>query len=168
MNIYLVTDTHFGHQMLVDKNYRPAGFEQKIINGFEQLKPEDMLIHLGDICIGKDEYWHNEVFRKMRCRKILVLGNHDHKSMTWYNTHGWDFVCQTFSGKFFGKYVLFSHEPIAWDGKYDVNIHGHHHSSLNHLKEPEYLSIANNRQKLIALEHTNYQLVSLRHFLDRL
>ena len=57
MKYYLITDTHFGHEMLVRNKHREIGYEDKILNNLRK-KSGDVLIHLGDICIGKDEEWH--------------------------------------------------------------------------------------------------------------
>ena len=62
MRIWLTTDTHFGHQRMIEFG-RPQDFEVKIGKAIsEVVKPEDVLIHLGDFCIGKDEYWHEFYF----------------------------------------------------------------------------------------------------------
>lgn len=54
MKIWITTDTHFGHDMLIQYG-RPTDFSERIFKGLEQVSPGDMLIHLGDFCIGKDE-----------------------------------------------------------------------------------------------------------------
>ena len=72
------------------------------------------MMNLGDICIGKDEEWHLRLMDATSGfkRKILVRGNHDNKSYSWYYDHGWDFVCETMRMRFRGKEIVFSHMPI--------------------------------------------------------
>jgi len=141
MKYWITTDTHFGHKMLLDNGHREEGFEKRILRALEDVQnfskpPSDILIHLGDFCIGEDEKWQEE-FRKHTMhfkKKILIRGNHDNKSYNWYYNHGWDFVCETMRLRAFGKELLFSHMPVLAEDsefttyhKVDMNIHGHLH-----------------------------------------
>lgn len=173
MKIWLTTDTHFGHKKLIEFTGRPEGFETKILNNLvngpgqsgTNFKNGDLLIHLGDFCIGKDADWHQLFMESLpTVRKVLVRGNHDKKSDQWYYEHGWDFVCQNFTLYFQGKRILFSHRPQP-DGKFDINIHGHFHNSDHHLHEPELVAIRNSKQKLLAIENTNLMPVTLESFI---
>jgi len=132
MKYWLITDTHLSHKRLIDWG-RPENFEDLIEQSLKIIKPEDTLIHLGDICIGEDKI-NNNVFTSLPCKKILVRGNHDNKSYSWYYEQGWDFVCETFRMRYKGKELLFSHFPVLeQDSKYTIhlpvhlNIHGHLH-----------------------------------------
>lgn len=177
MNYYLTTDTHFNHTKMIEYCNRPENFEDIIIeNILKVVKDDDILIHLGDICIGKDE--ENHIFiQSLKCKKILVKGNHDNKSNQWYLEHGWDFVCDKFYMKFEGKIICFSHTPQKDNGDFDINIHGHFHNALPRLLRGEYvvegekernhhdLSNLTDKHKLLALEYTNYKPVELKSFI---
>lgn len=136
MKIYILTDTHFGHKMLVNNNHREFGFEEKILDNLYKTKG-DILLHLGDFCIGNDAYWHDRFMdiAKLNFKKvILVRGNHDNKSYNWYYNKGWDSVSEYMRMRMFGKELLFSHMPILAEEtettlyhKVDMNIHGHLH-----------------------------------------
>ena len=92
---WIITDTHFGHDSMMKLCGRPEGFSEKIlINLNRTVHCPDVLIHLGDICIGKEEYWHSELMKWACCKKWLIRGNHDKKSDMWYLNHGWDFVAE--------------------------------------------------------------------------
>jgi len=188
MKVYLITDTHFSHteKMMLYCN-RPKDYEDRIIEGISKLKEEDILIHLGDVCIGDDKYNNRLFCEKCKARKILVKGNHDKKSNRWYLEHGWDFVCYKFQDKFFGKTILFSHQPQRYEsdlvntqygaGNFDINIHGHFHNTLHRLLEGRYLvegekernkedlMVLTGFHKLLAIEYTNYKPISLEKFL---
>ena len=165
MNYWLITDTHFGHKAMLEYCGRPENFSEKILhNLITQVKPNDILIHLGDICIGNEVEWHNRL-NSVQGKHWLVRGNHDKKSNTWYLSHGWDMVCDQFRDKYFGKIIMFAHKPVVWDGEYDINVHGHFHNSDHRRQEPELLAIKNGYQKLLALEYTNYQPVMLKKFI---
>ena len=165
--IWIISDTHFNHDILVQYCGRPIDFEQRIFKQLSLLDQEDMLIHLGDICLGKDQDMHNKYITPLKCRKILVKGNHDHKSNTWYLNNGWDFVCKTFKDKYFSKKILFSHKPMIDDG-YDLNIHGHFHNNEHHKLEPDFVAIKNDKQHCFILEHTNYSPELLKTFISRI
>ena len=88
-------------------------------SGISDISENDLLIHLGDICIGNNDFIH-EVISDLGCRKVLVKGNHDSKSWSWYMEHGWDFVCDAFRLEYCGRIIMFSHVPQPWDGVWDV------------------------------------------------
>lgn len=157
---YITTDSHLGHAQMHIYCGRPVGFETLILKGFELLTDKDVLIHLGDICIGGDADWH-KIIQRLPCKKYLVKGNHDSKSNLWYLNHGWDFVCDSFMMTRHSLKILFSHKPIVWDGEYDINIHGHFHNMNHRRKEKEMLVIKNPMQKLLSIEWNNYQLFNL-------
>jgi calcineurin-like phosphoesterase family protein len=67
--------------------------------------------------------------------KILVRGNHDHSTDTYYKDVGFS---QVFTGPIFikqGKIIL-SHEPAkeALNNEFVINIYGHLHNSYLNLK----------------------------------
>jgi calcineurin-like phosphoesterase family protein len=137
MKIYVMTDSHLGHTAILKHGIRKEGFEQEIYNGIMSLpKDTDMIIHLGDVCIGEDEKNHIDLLIRLKARAkraILVLGNHDGHSDSWYYNKGWDFVCRGFVMKHFGKRFMFTHKPVeVHDGEQEenwLNIHGHLHGA---------------------------------------
>jgi calcineurin-like phosphoesterase family protein len=171
--VFVITDTHFNHANMVQYCGRPRNFTELI--GLSLLKADfnsnDTLIHLGDVCFGKDAETHAKYIEPLKCKKWLLRGNHDKKSNGWYLSHGWDFVGDTFLGHYFGKAVLFSHTPQK--GEFDYNIHGHFHNNLHRLLEGRYvvegeeernredLLTLTDKHKLLAIEETNYQPVKL-------
>lgn len=163
MKYRITTDTHFNHGNIKEYCNRPENYESLIVSSFKSLKPNHVLVHLGDICLGNDLHVHEKYIIPIKCKKILVLGNHDRKSNNWYLEHGWDFVCSYFSFKRAHKNILFSHSPMSWDGTYDLNIHGHLHN-LTHRKNE---LIKNLNQHLISLEYCNYKLIDLDTLLNK-
>lgn len=163
MKLYIISDTHFGHEKIIEYCNRPNNHEEIISRNLSVLSPQDCLIHLGDICIGKDSLHHDIRICKIPCKKILVMGNHDSKSWNWYMEHGWDFVCDSFKLKYAGKIICFSHKPQPWDGDWEVNVHGHLHN-LGH-RENEYKELKQ-WHRLYAPELMNYQPVELAKFIQ--
>lgn len=130
MNYWIISDTHFNHTKLEQWGGRSGDWQLNLWDGLFKIPKEDILIHLGDICIGEDEVIHQNI-TALKCKKILVKGNHDNKSNKWYMEHGWDFVCDSFELIFHGHYIHFTHKPAIQQGHNTVNIHGHTHGTLH-------------------------------------
>jgi len=167
MKLMLTTDTHFNHKKIQEYCGRPDGFEQKIVSGWKDLrKDKHILIHLGDVCIGRETEAHEKYIIPLTVKKILVKGNHDKKSNTWYMEHGWDWVCESMTFKRGGKNVLLSHEPKVWDGYWDINIHGHFHNANYRRYEAQLKNDLLPGQRLLALEYNDYKLWDLDKILE--
>lgn len=165
MKTFIITDTHFNHQKLVELCGRPQNHTELIGGNLLKMNftEQDILIHLGDVCIGRDAEAHDKYIKPLKCKKWLVLGNHDRKSRNWYLNHGWDWVGYQFSDSFFGKKILFSHIPLSnWESNgFDFNIHGHFHNNDHH---PE-LRNTDGKHLLLAIENTFYKPILLETFL---
>jgi calcineurin-like phosphoesterase family protein len=100
-----------------------------------------------------------------------VTGNHDKKSASWYLSHNWDMVCESFTLFAFGKRILFSHKPlpVTFSSGIDLNIHGHFHDfSLEKIQteEPHLAEFVGDKKHfLISLEKLNYAPVKLKHII---
>ena len=161
MNYWIITDTHFGHHKMQDYCQRPEGFEETILKNLRHcVKPDDVLIHLGDICIYRDEDWHNAMRGACAGKWWLVRGNHDRKSLSWYLSHGWDFVAEEVTIEVFGKRVVLSHKPITGRDDFDLNIHGHHHNTGHHPEDE-----TTEKHRLVFIEHT-YSPINLRKLVE--
>ena len=154
MKTYLITDTHFNHKNIAKYCNRPDNFNELLWKGLEELPKDCTLIHLGDVCLGKENEVHERI-AKLPYKKILIKGNHDRKSDKWYIEHGWDNVCERIDGHYFGEFITLSHFPIP--GIQNLNIHGHSHDK----GKTERI----NNHKLLAAEYTNYKPVLLEYFI---
>ncbi len=134
MNYWLISDTHFSHRKLDEWGGRSGDWEEKIWKGIRSIPNEDTLIHLGDICIGDDLAVHEKI-DALPMKKILVRGNHDKKSQSWYSEHGWDFVCDGLEIVFMGHYLHLTHRPARPQGNTTWNIHGHTHGNMHRSEE---------------------------------
>ena len=161
MQIWLSTDTHFNHKKIIEYESRPINFEDKIFKGLLQIPENAMLIHLGDVCIGKDKEMMEKYIIPLKCKKILIRGNHDKKSIGFY-LKGFDAVVDLMTLNVLGKKILFSHIPQP-NGDYDINIHGHCHSKKRII---EFEPTMHDKQKLLSIEKTNYQPVKLETFIN--
>lgn len=135
MKYWLITDTHLNHTKLEEWGGRSGNWQEQILDGIFRIPKEDTLIHLGDICIGEDAEMNKQLTDLAPIQKILVKGNHDTKSASWYLDHGWDFVCDGFHLDYMGHMLLFTHRPMHPDmWRFTRNIHGHTHGN-NHRAE---------------------------------
>jgi len=145
-----VADTHLGHDMIWKNGYREKGYENTIFQNVSALSKDDILIHLGDVALYNSAYWHEGFLECCPCKSnILVLGNHDRETLTWYYKRGWDFVCDAFSLNVYGFNIVFTHRPLDSVEDYvDINIHGHLHSGTHRKHE------AQDFHELICIEET--------------
>ena len=130
MKYWIISDTHFGHEFLVNIGDRETGFEKKIQKQLSLLPEDDILIHLGDVCLWQDAKQHEDYIKPIPQKKILIIWNHDRKSYHWYLSNWWDFVCESITLIVCGKRILLTHIPTPTEGY--INIHGHLHKNLHH------------------------------------
>lgn len=161
MNYWITTDTHLGHKKMVVQGYRPEGFENRILKEIRHTVLEkDVLICMGDVCIGNDEHWNETLLKQVNSIKWLVRGNHDNKSNGWYLDHGWHCVSDALTLDIYGKRVLFTHSPCFVHNDFDINIHGHLHNT--NYRDIKGLT---EKHKLLYLEH-EYKPFNLRKIVE--
>lgn len=126
MNFYLTSDSHFGHENMVNWSLRPVDFNERLWKMFDQIPEDSILIHCGDITMGSDATTHMKL-QTYKFKKWLVRGNHDKHSISWYVKNGWDFVADEIVIDMFGNKFLFTHVPQPKREGISKNIHGHLH-----------------------------------------
>jgi calcineurin-like phosphoesterase family protein len=162
--IFIYTDTHFNHPAM--KGFRGDNYENKILRGLERIPECDMFIHLGDVSCGNsanDTIYHDLIANSVNAMsRVLVLGNHDKRSISWYLSHGWSCVVNTMTLNENGRSILFSHAPVE---VYDwmINIHGHLHNEEHRKTE----AINDGRHILISLEENGYNARNLATVIER-
>jgi len=158
MKIWLIADTHFFHDKLAEICDRPADFTVRITENWRRMvSPDDMVIHLGDVAIGKRGPTR-ELLQSLPGRKILILGNHDHESVGWYIDSGFAMVCQSMVF----RNVLLTHAPSnELPANAVLNVHGHLHNNAHRFAEYE----PKPWHKLLAVETTLYCPVMWEKFI---
>lgn len=160
--IYISSDTHFNHKRIASLCNRPENHEAILWAGINRLTTKDCLIHLGDFCLGRELELHEQYIQYLPCHKILIRGNHDSKSLSWYREHGWDEAYDFLRYEYAGWNILFSHIPQRFDGTWTINIHGHLHNSGHRAAQFPYLGTYH---KLYAPELRNYAPIELNQLL---
>lgn len=169
MTIYATSDTHFGHDKLCELSGRPPNFGELLLADIRRHQG-DILIHCGDFCIGNDQEHIDRFMEAAKGfkQKILVRGNHDRKSYSWYRKNGFDVVVETMQMVIFNKQILFSHIPYSLDvvpAFYAPvrHIHGHLHGNAHRLEECRGYDPAFHYD--LAPERHDYKIVNLETIL---
>jgi len=144
-NVFFISDTHFNHSNIIkycnrpwhDENsqtgdiiVRPEDVEKmneemiKRWNGV--VGKDDIVWHLGDFCLGKDQ--NNtipEMVSRLNGKINLVLGNHDHHSVRFYYEAGFNRVYDR--KVIINDFVVLSHAPMEFVKAPFFNVFGHVH-----------------------------------------
>lgn len=133
-NIFLISDTHFGHIGVTQflnrdgTKLRPwddveSMDEAMVSNWNSVVSPKDKVYHLGDVVINRK---HLKTLSRLNGEKVLVKGNHDIFRIDEYLQYFKDVRGYHVLDKF-----LMSHIPIhpVELGRFAGNIHGHLHSN---------------------------------------
>lgn len=155
---WLITDTHWFHDAIIELCGRPVDHRERMLKNLRHLvAPQDRVFNLGDVI-----FYHHDLLKGMLDsfpgKKILLMGNHDHKSPGWYSRNGFDFVAdQIVIGD-----VLLSHkpQPVVAQG-IRVNVHGHWHNTRHH-DRPTWWKPDTHRN--LSIEETGYKPVKLAQF----
>lgn len=162
MNVFVTADTHFLHDNIIaycHRPFTPENMTAELVSRWNAVVGEtDLVIHLGDFGFvrgGSEKLV--EISASLNGRKVLIRGNHDSKSKTWYLEHGFEFVCDSFV---LGD-VLFTHWPAEIDlmKQYRLNVHGHTHD-----KSTDYLK-PKKKYVCVSVEKTEYAPVLLEDVL---
>jgi len=162
-NVFLISDTHFGHHNMylftnehgerIRPQYNNAdeGDTAMIENWNRVVKPEDKVYHLGDVFIHRKARF---VLDQLNGKKVLIKGNHDIFSLDNYTPYFYDIRAYHRLDKF-----VLSHIPIHRQSleKVKGNIHGHLHANrvLDKQGNPDRLYMS------VCVEHINYTPIEL-------
>lgn len=163
--IFVISDTHFGHENIIKYCDRPfnGAFEmdEVMIEKWNSVvKPQDKVYHLGDVYMGLSTHASSTLSR-LNGKKRLILGNHDNgKDQVLLKYFQKIDVWRMFSE--FG--LLLTHVPVhprtlgegRFKGEGMVNIHGHIHTDrvLRHIEPDE-------RYRCVCVEQIDYTPVNI-------
>lgn len=192
---WIASDHHFGHKHICQFEPLRAiratelGFsdhKQMLIEQHNQLvKPDDVVIFLGDFSFNSPS-----IASKLNGRKILILGNHDHRGDQAYYSAGFEFVVRgtyiNFNGNIFhcasddmnqsmlimdieGHRTAFTHYPLGFDDEYNRQDQGNIQQRMDYSMQlatdfDVYKVIHGHlHSKLAASQFFDYINVSLEH-----
>jgi calcineurin-like phosphoesterase family protein len=136
-NIFIVSDTHFGHANMLKftdsttgELVRPAFSsveemdEHMIACWNDVIHDQDIIYHLGDVYMSKGA----DIMPRLRGRKRLVLGNHDNGKDQNLHRH----FEKIMMWRMFTEFnCLLTHVPVHESAlfKVEYNLHGHIHQN---------------------------------------
>lgn len=135
MKVFVIADTHFGHENIIRYCSRPFKSvcdmdEAMVKNWNETVSNSDTIIHLGDLGLGSKDYIRGIVSR-LNGKKILVYGNHDNWSESFYRDIGFAYVSRF--PILYADFYLMSHAPlILSDTTPYFNCYGHVHNDARY------------------------------------
>ena len=155
-NIFVYSDPHFGDEEMKFIRHNYVGDDEQVRRINSKVGKKDIIIFLGDI--GDVEF-----IKKIRGRKVLVMGNHDagatnYRRRAYIDGEGKAVDTRLFDEVYEGvvcinEKVILSHEPV--NIPFLFNIHGHDHSGWSSTKG----------HKNVCAEHINYTPVPLKDIL---
>jgi calcineurin-like phosphoesterase family protein len=157
-NVWIWSDTHFGHKNIIAYAERPfnsieAMNNQMIANYLTVVQPNDVVIWLGDIGF-MSENKINEVLDSLPGYKIHIIGNHDmHRDGKVYKLN-MDEQHLCYSLGIGGIELLFTHYPLDTVPSNCQNVCGHIHQ--NH---------ANVWNTIACVEHLDYTPANLNNLI---
>ena len=139
-NIFIISDTHFGHANILNFRYDDGSpvrsfscveeMDQHMIDKWNSVvRPQDHVYHLGDVSMRR-EY----LVKVSACNghKRLVRGNHD-----IFKTKDYLKYFDEIYGIRVLDNMIFTHIPIHPEslGRFKANVHGHIHGPSEYLGE---------------------------------
>ena len=143
--LWIYSDPHFSDPDMKELRKNYISDDEQVARINYRVGKHDTIIFLGDI-------GNEEVVRKIRGYKILIMGNHD-KGASKYT----DIFDEVYEGPLFiAEKLILSHEPV--DLPFAFNIHGHDHS--------EWFSEDDHHLNVCA-EHINYYPINVNKLLKK-
>lgn len=139
--IYFISDTHFNHRNIIKYADRPFNditeMNNTLINNWNSIiKEDDIVYHLGDFALTCDEKL-KELYSYLNGTIILIRGNHDGKSVKYYEDIGF---------------------KVLKDGY--INLHGHIHNKKLNENYPSK-NYSKDNHKNVSADVTNFKPISL-------
>lgn len=164
---WFTSDSHFGHRGILKETMhcrRDRHFSSveemdaaMIANWNATVGPKDTVIHLGDFAYNCTQEHADNVFSKLRGRKVLIHGNHEKRGrrLPWDAQH--QYLETTVDGI---DLVLFHYSMRSWNRQHHgaVHLYGHTHGGL----EPFGMSLD------VGVDCWNFRPVSVQEIMRRL
>lgn len=128
-DVWFTSDTHFGHQAMVENGWRPQYASVKEMNQDlverwnEVVKPADSVWHLGDVFMGSQAEGL-ALISQLNGAKHLITGNHDkpwpgnrdsHRHVRQWMEAGFETIQAFARRRVAGQVVVVSHFPYTGD-----------------------------------------------------
>ena len=133
---YFSSDLHLGHRAVLRMNGRPFETIEEmnraiITNINARVHRDDTLYLLGDLAFRIPVEEANELIAKLKCKKILIRGNHDKN----YDESLFEGVYDFLEINYGGHSISLMHYPmVEWPKSFhgSIHLHGHQHNNLEY------------------------------------
>lgn len=155
-NIYVISDTHFGHNNIIKYCNRPFKdsdeMDQILIDNWNKtIKDNDIVYHLGDVFLSSKGGKYGHILKNvLKGHKRLVVGNHDDLK----NKYLMESFEKVMLWRMFPEFqLLFTHVPVHESSLYRgasenekdppklKNVHGHIHEKDSPSKDHFNVSV---------------------------
>jgi len=154
MGIYLTSDTHFGHNNIIEYSKRPfkdvTEMDEALVENWNKVVTnKDTIYHLGDVIFSRD----HSILKRLNGHINFLYGNHD-KNASWKAI---DYEEIKYSGRLF---VLCHYPLLTWNKARhgSIHLHGHIHSEV-----PIYSNVA---RYDVGVDANNYTPVSIEQIIE--
>ena len=174
--VWLVSDTHFGHEKTCTVFKRADGTplrpfasaeemdETMVARWNERVRPNDKVYHLGDVVINRKSLG---IMRRLNGDKVLIKGNHDIFKIEDYLEHFRDV-----RGYHVMNGMVLSHVPVHPESlaRFGTNIHGHLHYQRVMARGfgGKPMDIVDPRYHCVCVEHTDYAPILFEDVIKRI
>lgn len=164
--LWVIADTHFGHDNIVRLAHRPFAPDEQdeVMLGRwrEVVGPDDPILHLGDVAVASRQGIWSLIHGLPGRPKWLVRGNHDRDHRMPSILAAGFTVIRPPSFLYRGWLVECTHQPIpardlAARGRI-LNVHGHVHDNVEQAPDRRHVNVC--------VERTDYRPVRLERLLD--
>ena len=164
--VFVVSDTHFGHKRILEfsSKMRPydnieAHDKDIVLRWNAVVRPQDTVWHCGDVYFGGRR--NHGILAHLAGNKKLVLGNHDHYPLEFYQKYFTTIMGAMVLGK-----VILTHVPVhpqELQFRFKTNVHGHLHDDVirDAYGQPD------KRYSCVSLERTGLVPVPLWEWLEK-
>lgn len=168
--IYVTSDLHFGHKNIIEYENRPfkdiEEMDKKLIENWNNIiTDKDTIYILGDFSWYRGEKT-NEILKKLKGRKILIIGNHDRNFLSdkKFDRSLFEAIYDYLVIKNNETHYVLFHYPIAeFDGKNKgyIHLYGHIHSMMPELEKK--LKYSYN----VGIDRNNYKPLNIEYFTNK-
>ena len=130
MSNFVISDTHFNHNNIINYCKRPFNnvleMNRRLIENWNNIVTnDDTVFHVGDFGFGSREML-SDILRMLNGKKILIIGNHDIQKVNANIKLGFNDV---YKKEFILDNFIFTHFPLEYVPSDYINIHGHVHNT---------------------------------------
>lgn len=167
MKRFVVADTHFGHENIIQYESRPFVNSQEMDNRLIELwnsvvGKDDLVYMLGDFTLSRRKEVIKNLVNALNGRKVLVMGNHDTRKPKDYVECG--FIAATRKPIMVEPGVILMHEPFMDESFIAPNyiyLFGHVHTNKTLMDEyPNCMCVS--------VERIDYQPINLDECIRKL